>query len=133
MSDANGNFQFSGLIPGNYTVAISTIGYEKVSQQINLQASNKTAIPFLLAKNSEVLTDVTVVAKAPPVRQRGDTSEFSASQFKVNPDATAEDMMKKLPGITVDKSGNVTSMGESGKERLQWMVVIFLVMMQLQH
>ena len=116
VSDNNGNFQFTGLIVGNYTVTISTIGYEKISQQINLQASNKIAIPFALAKISEVLTDVTVVAKTTPVRQRGDTSEFSASQFKVNPDATAEDMMKKLPGITVDKSGNVTSMGEQVKK-----------------
>jgi Outer membrane protein beta-barrel family len=53
-----------------------------------------------------------VVAKAAPVRQKGDTTEFSASQFKVNPDATAEDMIKKLPGITVARDGTVTAMGE---------------------
>ncbi|MEP6673516.1 MAG: TonB-dependent receptor [Ferruginibacter sp.] len=116
VSDNNGNFNFSGLVAGNYTVTISSLNYEKVTQNINLQASNKTAIPFAIAKISEVLGEVTVTAKAQAVRQRGDTSEFSASQFKVNPDATAEDMMKKLPGITVDRSGNVTSMGEQVKK-----------------
>jgi hypothetical protein len=62
------------------------------------------------------LNEVTVVAKAPPVRQKVDTTEFSASQYKVNPDATAEDLIKKLPGIVVDKSGNVTTMGEQIKK-----------------
>ena len=112
VTDKKGNFQFSGLAPDSYTLTISNIGYEKIAQKIALQASNKQPIPVSLTKTSTTLEGVTVTAKAPPVRQKGDTSEFSASQFKVNPDATAEDMIKKLPGITVDKSGNVTAMGE---------------------
>ena len=65
-----------------------------------------------MTKLATDLGDVTVIAKAPPARQKGDTTEFSASQFKVNPDATAEDLIKKLPGVTVAKDGTVTAMGE---------------------
>lgn len=76
--------------------------YEIIEQRINIQASNLTPISFSIAK----------VAKAAPVRIKSDTTEFSASQFKVNPDATAEDMIKKLPGLVIDKNGNVTTMGD---------------------
>lgn len=112
VSDTKGNFQFSGLQAAAYIVRISYSGYEKIEQKINLQASNKDPIPFSISKLATELTGVTVVATTAPVKQKGDTSEFSANQFKVNPDATAEDLVKKLPGITVAKDGTVTAMGE---------------------
>ena len=69
-----------------------------------------------MSQQGKDLSGVTVVAKAPPVIQKGDTSQFSASQYKVNPDATTEDLIKKMPGITVDKDGTVTAQGEQVKK-----------------
>ncbi|MBP6024388.1 outer membrane beta-barrel protein [Ferruginibacter sp.] len=112
VTDSKGNFAFNNLQASVYTVKISYSGYEKIEQKINLQASNKEAIPFAISKIATDLSGVTVVSKAQPVKQKGDTTEYSASQFKVNPDATAEDIIKKLPGVTVDRSGNVTAMGD---------------------
>ena len=43
---------------------------------------------------------------------KGDTLQYNASQFKVNPDATAEDMVKNYRSVTVDKQGTVTAQGE---------------------
>ncbi len=116
VTDAKGNFQFSNLSPATYLVKISYSGYEKIEQKIALQASNATAILFNIAKIATDLEGITIISKPPPVKQKGDTSEFSASQFKVNPDATAEDMIKKLPGLTVAKDGTVTAMGEQVKK-----------------
>jgi hypothetical protein len=111
-TDSKGAFEFNNLNINGYTVKISYSGYEKIEQKINLQASNKTAIPFAISKVATEMQGVVIVAKTQPVRQKGDTSEFSASQFKVNPDATAEDIIKKLPGITVARDGTVTAAGE---------------------
>ena len=112
VTDKSGNFVFNNLNVSGYRLYISFTGYEKVEQRINLQASNLTPLSFSLAKVTTDLSDVTVVAKAAAARQKGDTTEYSAGQFKVNPDATAEDMIKKLPGVTVAKDGTVTAMGE---------------------
>ena len=98
VTDQSGSFAFNGLNADLYTLTITFSGYEKIEQPINIQASNAKAIPFSIAKIATDLTGVTVVGKAPPVRMKSDTTEFSASQFKVNPDATAEDMIKKTPG-----------------------------------
>jgi len=112
VTDKTGNFVFNNLNASGYKLYISYSGYEKIEQRVNLQASNLTPLSFSIAKVATDLGDVTVVAKAAPARQKGDTTEYSAGQFKVNPDATAEDMIKKLPGITVAKDGTVTAMGE---------------------
>lgn len=112
VTDSKGRFEIKSLTAGNYTITITSSSYEKIIQKINLQASNKEPIPFTLTKLSKLLGEVTITSRTPPVKQKGDTVEFSASQFKVNPDATAEDMIRKLPGITVDRNGNVTSGGD---------------------
>lgn len=113
VADAKGNFKFANLSAGFYTITISNIGYETIAQNVNMQASNKEALNFPVTKKSYVDKEVVVTSKAPPVRQKADTTEFSASQFKVNPDATAEDIIKKLPGVTVARDGTVTAMGET--------------------
>ncbi|MEP7255433.1 MAG: TonB-dependent receptor [Ferruginibacter sp.] len=116
LSDAKGNFTFSGLSVDKYRLITSSIGYDIISQNINIQASNKEPLQFNLSKVAKDLEGVTVKAKKPVVSQRGDTLEFNASELKVNPDATAEDMIKKLPGVTIDKDGNVTAAGEQVKK-----------------
>ena len=116
VTDTKGGFEFSGLSAGVYMLKVSFSGYEKIEQKINLQASNKEPIVITVTKMSTQLQGVTVVAKVAPVRQKVDTTEFSASQYKVNPDATAEDLIKKLPGLVIDKSGNVTTMGDQVKK-----------------
>ena len=116
LSDAKGNFTFNGLSVDKYRLFTSSIGYDIVSQTINIQASNKEPLQFSLSKMAKDLEGVVVKAKKPVVSQRGDTLEFNASELKVNPDATAEDMIKKLPGVTIDKDGNVTAAGEQVKK-----------------
>lgn len=116
LSDAKGNFSFKGLAVDKYRLVTSVIGYDIIIQNINLQASNKEPLQFSLSKMAKDLEGVVVKAKKPVVVQRGDTLEFNASELKVNPDATAEDMIKKLPGVVVDKNGNVTAAGEQVKK-----------------
>ncbi|MGL6068838.1 MAG: hypothetical protein ACRC0I_08760, partial [Sediminibacterium sp.] len=41
-----------------------------------------------------------------------DTVEFNASSFKTKPNAVMEDLLKKLPGVQVDKDGTVKAQGE---------------------
>ena len=116
VTDKTGNFAFNNLNAKGYILTITYSGYQKIEQRINIQASNLTPLNFTISKFATDLADVTVVAKAAPVRIKSDTTEFSANQFKVNPDATAEDLIKKLPGIMIDKSGNVTTMGDQVKK-----------------
>ncbi|MBK5271092.1 MAG: TonB-dependent receptor, partial [Bacteroidia bacterium] len=53
-----------------------------------------------------------VVNSEAPIQVKNDTVQFNASGFKTKPNATVEDLLKKLPGVEVDKEGNVKSQGE---------------------
>lgn len=56
---------------------------------------------------------VVVTAAVPMATVVEDTIIYNAAAFKTNPDATAEDLLKKFPGITTDDSGNIEAQGEA--------------------
>ncbi len=116
VSDSTGKFELTNLNADSFIVKISTVGYQEYVSFITLNENEKNLGTIRLNKQGKDLAGVTVIAKTPPVVQKGDTSQFSASQFKVNPDATTEDLIKKMPGITVDKDGTVTAQGEQVKK-----------------
>lgn len=116
LTDTKGNFEIDKLSADKYRLVTSMIGYDIIIQNINLQASNKVSLQFGLTKMAKDLENVIIKNKTPLVVQKGDTLEFNASELKVNPDATAEDMIKKLPAVTIDKNGNITAAGEQVKK-----------------
>ena len=61
---------------------------------------------------TKVLDEVVVTNDAPPVTLVGDTVQYNAASFKVQPNANVEDLLKKMPGIKVDKDGTVKAQGE---------------------
>ncbi|MDQ6889189.1 MAG: carboxypeptidase-like regulatory domain-containing protein, partial [Bacteroidota bacterium] len=118
VSDSKGVFYFNQIPAGNYTLTVSSIGYNTYTKSvtINSSASNNIGI-IAISKGAKTLTTVVISGAPPAVKQNNDTMEFGASQYKVNPDATSEDLIKKMPGITVDKkTGAVTAMGETVKK-----------------
>src|SRR5690606_10015952 len=50
LTDNNGDFVFNGLKADKYRLTTSASGYNIIEQNINLQASNKTALQFTLTK-----------------------------------------------------------------------------------
>lgn len=114
VTDSNGRCVVLLGNEGNYKIVSSSIGYKE--QVTGINTTEKKSIEILMQRTGADLNTVTVVSKAPPVTQKGDTTQYSANQYQVNPDATAEDLIKKMPAITVDKSGNVTAQGEQVKK-----------------
>jgi hypothetical protein len=112
ISDSSGRFEFKNLYPDSFVLKITFVGYDDFKQTVGISNGVVDLGTLSIPKSIKQLGEVVVVSKVPPVKQKGDTLEYNASQFKVNPDATAEDMVKKLPGVTVDKQGTVTAQGE---------------------
>lgn len=116
LSDNKGYFSFTELPADTFILSFSSIGYEFVDRQINPSSVNQDLGIIYIPKTSKELEGVVITAKTPPAQQKGDTIQFNANAFKVNPDATTEDLIKKMPGITVDKDGTVTAHGEQVKK-----------------
>jgi len=116
LTNVSGGFELTGIATGSYFFEISSIGYQNLKRPVMLNDSIKDMGLLSFTKQGKDLADVTIISTAPPVTQKGDTTQFSASQYKVNPDATTEDLVKKMPGITVAKDGTVTAQGEQVKK-----------------
>lgn len=114
LSDKKGVFEIPNLEVGNYLLIISYTGYENFTKQFSISAEKKTADigDIILNKEYKTLTGV-VVTDAAPVKVSGDTVSFRADAFKTKPNATTEDLLKKLPGVQVQKDGSISAMGEN--------------------
>ena len=112
ITDSAGNFSFSGLQPDSYKLVISSVGFGTLSRTITVDTSDVMLDTLTLRTSDNIVGGVTVTATVPLATQKGDTVQFNASQFKVQPDASAEDLARKMPGITVE-NGQVKANGEN--------------------
>ena len=110
--DKTGSFELKNLEAGSYILGISYIGYKEFIKHITITATsfNIEIDTVYMAADAGTLQGVIVVA--PPIKIVKDTVEFRASAFKTKPNATVEDLLKKLPGVEVDKEGNISAQGE---------------------
>ncbi len=113
VSDSKGAFAFSQVPQGNYTLTATSVGYETYVKIVQVTEGQNDLGLINISKGAKTLATVVISGEAPPVKQKNDTLEYSANQFKVNPDANAEDLIKKMPGVTVDQKGAVTAQGET--------------------
>jgi hypothetical protein len=113
LSNKEGAFEIKGLQEGNYVAVFSSQGYMEFKQSVSINATTKTVDLGSLGvqKDFKTLEGVTVTSES-PIQVKNDTVQFNTSGFKTLPNATAEDLLKKLPGVEVDKEGNVKAQGE---------------------
>ena len=113
LSNKQGGFEVKGLAEAEYLLIVSHKSYDPFSKSFSISAENKTidfgsVFPGTSGKSLENV----VISSYVPIQVKGDTVQFNASAFKTKPNATVEDLLKKLPGVEVDKDGNVKSQGE---------------------
>ncbi len=116
ITDKSGSFDFQNLEPDSFMVKINSINYEAYSSYINVFNTKKELPNIKLTIAAKNLTGITIKSTIAAVTQKEDTIQYSASQYKVNRDATTEDLIKKIPGVTVDRNGTVTAQGETVKK-----------------
>jgi hypothetical protein len=110
-SDAKGGFVFRQLKTGQYSIILNYLGYKKLNRTVNV-ANGETNLGTLgMVPDSNGLQGVEVVGHVPPVVQHGDTVQYNADSYATNPDAELEDLLYKLPGISID-NGTVKAQGE---------------------
>lgn len=111
-ADAKGHFSLKDLPPGGYLVWISHPAFAQYRDSIGLNPGANDMGNIFLTLRSKLLQEITIKG-VNPIRIKGDTTEFTADSFAVRPGATVEDLLKRLPGIQVDKNGKITAEGET--------------------
>jgi hypothetical protein len=89
------------------------MGYRPIAKFVPVSKAEKSIElgTVILASWGKLLDEVVVQTAAITVKE--DTVEYNAASFKVKENAVVEDLLKKMPGIEVDKDGNVKAQGKS--------------------
>jgi len=109
-----GNFSSRGLTFGQYKFYAAMIGYKPIIKAFEVTAE-KPAADFgqvAMEESAITLNDVLIKGELLPMIIKKDTIEFAADAFKTQADANVEDVLKVMPGMVVDKDGNITFNGK---------------------
>jgi hypothetical protein len=114
-AQANGEFSISNLKKGKFILLVSYPAYADYVETFQLDSAKKERnvgnINMLLKER--LLKEVMIKGKAAAIKIKGDTTEFNASSFTIQPNSKVEDLLKQLPGIQVDKDGKITAQGQA--------------------
>ncbi len=111
-TDKDGIFNFKGIKAGQkIKLNASFLGYSDLNLRILTQAGLKNMGILTLFAKSQSINEVVIKGDPPASTQKGDTTEMNSGAFKVNKDATAEDLILKMPGVTV-QNGTYVAHGE---------------------
>ncbi|HNJ28602.1 MAG TPA: carboxypeptidase regulatory-like domain-containing protein, partial [Ferruginibacter sp.] len=110
-TDARGSYTFRNVKPGDYILMTTHPYFADFVDNVSVTETT-TAIPAIAVTSKSKLLQEVIVKSGNPIRVKGDTTIYTADSFKVSANANVEELLKKLPGIQVDKSGKITAMGE---------------------
>ncbi|MFI3287345.1 MAG: outer membrane beta-barrel protein [Rikenellaceae bacterium] len=111
-TDASGNFTVWAN-EKNMELTFTYLGYKDRTVKVKMGDRNINLGTVKMRPDSKMIESVSVMGQASMSMIKEDTIQFNAAAFQTHPDATAEDLLKKMPGITTDDDGNVESQGEA--------------------
>ncbi|WP_051360088.1 TonB-dependent receptor [Adhaeribacter aquaticus] len=111
MTDAEGVFKLDRVAPGQYIVKVNYIGYQPLTKTVQVQAASVNVGVLLIQEESQTLQEVQIIGRAPTGELKNDTAQFNAAAFKTAKDASAQELIQKLPGVTLE-DGKMQAQGE---------------------
>ena len=118
VTDANGKFEIPGIVINkSYIIKTTLLGYKTNYLAVNINETKPAIQTIILKVSAREIETINVEGKALAVTIKGDTTEINSDSYKVNKDASGEDLVTKMPGVQV-QDGKVQAQGEDVKQVL---------------
>ena len=114
VTDTTGSGLFNQLSSGAYFARISRVGFAPHQTNPFSVNGNTSLPPIILTAATETMKTVTVTARKPFIEMLPDKTIVNLEASITNVGTTALEALEKLPGVTVDKDGNISLKGKSG-------------------
>jgi len=110
-TDNNGQFTFFQVKSSEFHLSFTLLGFQLQDYFYKIQPfrAENQLISVILRPQRNILREVVVFAV--PIVIKEDTIQYNSAAYKVAKGAFLEELLKKLPGIEVDRSGNVKAQG----------------------
>ena len=117
-ADKAGKFSIVNIKDGEYIVMVTHPLLGDYFDKITVAPGEfKDMGKISMTPKSKLLAEV-IIKSGSPIRIKGDTTVYTADSFQVREGANVEELLRRLPGIQVDKDGKITAMGERVKKVL---------------
>jgi outer membrane receptor protein involved in Fe transport len=116
ISDESGRFELNQIEPGNYFIITSFIGFQSQTLPVaDFRRNEKRDLGEIYLNPDEVnLGEVEVQAQKFTSNFQVDKQSYSAETFETAQGGTAADIMRNLPGVSINPDGNITIRGSAG-------------------
>lgn len=113
VSNNVGFFLIKGIPARKFVLMVTSVGYGTTLKALSIPEGEEV----LKLENYKLLPEYSslqeIVISTPPIIVKEDTVEYKADSFRMKPNAMVEDLLKKMPGLEVDKNGNITAQGKT--------------------
>lgn len=116
-SSDSGRFLFKRVPAGRYFVQVAVLGFHRNNSEMFTVPETGSEIrlaPIELVSQAVQLDMVVVRAKRPVMEMKPGKITMNVSQALVTQADNAFEMLKKFPGVTIDKDDNISLNGKSG-------------------
>lgn len=103
---------------GKYVAMVTFPAHADYVDEIEVKDKDINLGKLVLVTRTHLLKEFVLTKQYAAIKVKGDTVEYVADSFKVRDNATVESLLKKLPGIQVDKNGKIVAQGEEVKKVL---------------
>lgn len=109
----DGSFTLHPTQPGAYILMTTFPSFVDFVQKVDVDKPETDLGQIPMISRTNLLKEVIIKREMAAIKIKGDTTEYVADSFNVKEGANVEDLLKKLPGIQVDKNGQITAQGET--------------------
>jgi hypothetical protein len=114
-TDENGDFSLKVDSPSAYLLLIAHPAFATYIESVNVKNALTTMEPIIMTSKKQMLSEV-IITDAKAIVLKGDTIVYTADSFKTAQFANVDDLLKKLPGIEIDKDGKIKAYGQEVKK-----------------
>jgi hypothetical protein len=111
IADADGRYKLVLENNTSYTISVSYMGFD--DENFIFRAEDNTSVrDFILKRNNEQLQEIIIKYDVKPIVVKKDTIVYNVDSFTNGSERKLKEQLKKLPGVEVDRDGNVTLQGK---------------------
>lgn len=115
IADADGRFSIKNIDVGEYRLNISAVGFNKyISDIISFKHSNDSVDLGQISLTLLMLKEVEIVGTKPFLEHSAGKIVMNVESSPTSAGDNALELLKKMPGVNVDKDDNISLNGKSG-------------------
>jgi hypothetical protein len=113
-SDANGQFNFTNIAKGSYSIKISVNGKLRYSGDVFTATENFVVGTMALLPDTQTLEEVVVVKAKPYIERQGGKMILNVESNIGATGSSAFEVLEKAPSVSVDQNDNISLRGKGG-------------------